>query len=142
MLNNYLNECLYFTASRLDRIITKMAEEEFSKCGLSPTAAYLLMVVYEDEGQSQKIIGEKLHLQPSTVTRVVDALVRKELLRKEVSGRTTFIFSTTKGKELEKGIEECWFALRDRYSALIGQSEADDLTLKMNQINNQLDKTE
>lgn len=142
MLDNYLNECLYFTASRLDRIITKMAEEEFAKSGLSPTAAYLLMVVYEDEGQSQKNIGETLHLQPSTVTRIIDSLVRKDLVQKEVHGRTTLIFSTDKGKELKTLIEECWFSLRNHYSAIIGKVEADEITAKVNQITNQLDKAE
>lgn len=140
MLEIYLNECLYFTASRLDRIITKMAEDEFSKTGLSPTAAYLLMVVYEDEGLSQKKIGETLYLKPSTVTRIVDSLVRKELINKEINGRTTLIFSTDKGKELNTLIHECWFSLRNRYSTIIGKENADEITTKINQINNQLDK--
>ena len=31
MLNTYIKECLYFTANRLSRVITKMAEDEFAK---------------------------------------------------------------------------------------------------------------
>ncbi|RKL66563.1 MarR family transcriptional regulator [Salipaludibacillus neizhouensis] len=139
MLEKYLTECLYFTASRLDRIITKMAEDEFSKTGLSPTAAYLLMVVYEDEGLSQKKIGETLYLKPSTVTRTIDNLVRKELINKEINGRTTLIYSTNKGKELSTLIHECWFSLRDHYSSIIGKEDADEITNKISKINDQLD---
>ncbi len=139
MLKIYLNECLYFTASRLDRIITKMAEDEFSKTGLSPTAAYLLMVVYEDEGLSQKKIGETLNLKPSTITRIIDNLIRKELINKEINGRSTLIFSTVKGKELSTLINECWFSLRNQYSSIIGKEEADEITTKISKINEQLD---
>lgn len=60
MLDNYLKECLYFTSSRLSRIVTKMAEDEFAMSGLSPTYAYLLMAVYDKEGISQKELSEIL----------------------------------------------------------------------------------
>lgn len=54
VLGTYLKECLYFTANRLGRVITKMAEDEFAASGLSPTSAFLLMAVFEKEGISQK----------------------------------------------------------------------------------------
>ena len=54
MLNTYIKECLYFTANRLSRVITKMAEDEFAASGLSPTYAYLLMAVYEKEGSRRR----------------------------------------------------------------------------------------
>lgn len=70
-----MKECLYFTANRLGRIITKMAEDEFAVSGLSPTYAFLLMAVYEREGISQKELCEILHLQPSTITRFIERAV-------------------------------------------------------------------
>ena len=35
--------CLYFTSNKLNRILNKMAEEEFLKTGLSPSHALTLM---------------------------------------------------------------------------------------------------
>jgi DNA-binding MarR family transcriptional regulator len=116
-----------------------MAEEEFAISGLSPTYAYLLMVVYDKEGISQKELGEILHLQPSTVTRLIDKVIGRGLINKELEGRTAHIYATEKGKELEKTIHECWMNLRRRYTDILGESEGDELTLRLDQVSNQLE---
>ncbi|GGD93948.1 MarR family winged helix-turn-helix transcriptional regulator [Paenibacillus nasutitermitis] len=139
MLGTYLKECLYFTANRLSRVITKMAEDEFAVSGLSPTSGFLLMAVYEKEGISQKELGDILHLQPSTVTRLIEKLTVKGLLYNRVEGRMSFIYATDKGKALDDVINQCWNNLRDRYSAILGQQEGDELTLHLYQVSDQLE---
>ncbi|MDF2958901.1 MAG: transcriptional regulator, MarR family protein [Paenibacillus sp.] len=139
MLENYLKECLYFTANRLSRIITKMAEDEFAVSGLSPTYAFLLMAVYEKEGISQKELGEILHLQPSTVTRLIEKLAVKGLIYNRVEGRLSLIYTTDKGKALEDVINRCWTNLRSRYAAILGEKEGDDLTLHLYKVSDQLE---
>lgn len=139
MLENYLKECLYFTANRLGRVITKMAEDEFAVSGLSPTYGFLLMAVYEKEGISQKELGGILHLQPSTVTRLVEKLVSKGMIYNRVEGRLSLIYATDKGKALEDVINQCWNNLRARYSAILGAQEGDELTLHLYKVSDQLE---
>lgn len=138
MLEIYLKECLYFTANRLSRVITKMAEDEFSVSGMSPTSAFLLMAVFEKDGISQKELGQILHLQPSTVTRLIEKLAAKKLLYNRVEGRLSLIFATDKGKAMEDIINECWNNLRSRYAAILGQ-EGDELSLQLYEVSNQLE---
>ncbi|WP_062050453.1 MarR family winged helix-turn-helix transcriptional regulator [Bacillus sp. JCM 19034] len=140
MLNSYLEECLYFTASRLTRVVTRMAEDEFSKTGLSPTYAFLMMAVFDKEGITQKELGETLHLQPSTVTRLIEKLVNKGLIEKKLDGRLTRIYSKDKGRELEELIYESWDSLRDKYNEIIGEKEGDELTLHLSKISKKLEK--
>jgi len=142
MLDNYLKECLYFTASRLSRVVTKMAEDEFSVSGLSPTYAYLLMVVYDKEGISQKELGEILHLQPSTVTRLIERLISRSLIYKKVEGRNSLVYTTDKGKNLQKTIHESWMNLRSRYTDILGEEAGENLTLRLDQVSNQLENKE
>ena len=73
-IEKYLHNCLYFTANSLARRITAMAEEAFGKVGLSPSHAFLVMLVNEQPGISQKELSRALNLAPSTVTRFVDSL--------------------------------------------------------------------
>lgn len=142
MLETYLKECLYFTANRLSRVITKMAEDEFAASGLSPTPAYLMMAVYEKEGISQKELGEILHLQPSTVTRLIEKLIIKGLITNRVEGRLSLIFLTEKGKALEESIYECWNNLRKRYATILGEQEGDELSLQIYKASDQLENIE
>lgn len=141
LLDIYFKECLFFTVNRLSRVITKMAEDEFAVTGISPTSAFLLMCVYEKDGISQKEIGQSLHLQPSTVTRLIEKLVAKNLLYNRVEGRLSLIFATDKGKAMEVVINECWNNLRSRYNIILGK-EGDDLSLQLYEVSNQLEKIE
>ncbi|KEQ23634.1 MarR family winged helix-turn-helix transcriptional regulator [Paenibacillus tyrfis] len=131
MLDNYFKGCLYFSANRLSRLITKMAEEEFSPTGLSPTYAFILMAVYEKEGISQKELAEIVHLHQSTITRLIEKLVGKGFLTNQTSGRTSLFFSTDKGKQLQDIIETCWGNLHKRYAEILGQEKGDALTLEL-----------
>lgn len=141
MLELYFKECLYFTANRLGRVITKMAEEAFAVSGLSPTSAFLLMAVYEKDGISQKELGQILHLQPSTVTRLIEKLAAKSLLYNRTDGRLSLIYVTEKGKALETVIHECWDRLREQYGEILG-NEGDDLSLRLYDASNRLEKIE
>ncbi|MFX4262433.1 MarR family winged helix-turn-helix transcriptional regulator [Pelotomaculum propionicicum] len=128
MIEEYLKNCLYFTASKLARIITKMAEEEFAPTGLSPAYAFLLMIVHERPGISQQELGSALHLTPSTVTRFIDKLEVKGFVTRTVEGKNSLINLTEKGLVLQERIEQAWSSLYDRYSDILGEEEGDSLT--------------
>ncbi|MFC5404558.1 MarR family winged helix-turn-helix transcriptional regulator [Cohnella soli] len=139
MLQVYLKECLYFTANRLGRIVSRMAEDEFASSGMSPTSAFLLMAVFEKDGISQKELGHILHLQPSTVTRLIEKLVAKNLIYNRVEGRLSLIYATDKGKATEEVINECWNNLRRRYVAILGE-EGDALSFRIDEASDRLEK--
>lgn len=126
--NTILHNCLYFTANSLARVITRMAEEEFRTAGLSPSHAFLVMLVNDKPGIGQKELCEQLHLAPSTVTRSIDGMVHKGFLRRQSEGKTTSVFPTESGKELQKPIEAAWQSLHQRYAKVLGLKAGDGLT--------------
>jgi DNA-binding MarR family transcriptional regulator len=123
-----LNNCLYFTANSLARAITRMAEEEFRLTGLSPSSAFLMMLVNDQPGISQKELCEHLHLAPSTVTRFIDALVYKGYLTRRTEGKTSKVYSTQAGQQLSQPIEQAWKRLHQRYASVLGPKKGDALT--------------
>ncbi|MGO4274416.1 MarR family winged helix-turn-helix transcriptional regulator, partial [Paenibacillus sp. TAF58] len=80
MDDDFLQTCLFFTANRLSRSITKMAEEEFAATGLSPMYGYLIRLVNSAPGISQKELAEKLYVTASTLTRFIDKLEGRQLV--------------------------------------------------------------
>ena len=117
-----------------------MAEEEFKHTGLSPSYAFLMMLVNETPGIGQKELAEKLHLAPSTVTRFIDSLANRGFLYREAHGKTSSIFSTDKGLELEEVIGKAWKQFYIRYCEILGNEKAHKLADAIHEANEVLDK--
>ena len=133
-INESLSDCLYFSSNKLARIVRKMAEEEFKITGLSPTYAFLISIVTENSGISQKKIGEKLHMTPSTITRFIDKLENKGLLIRKNDGKNVLIYLTESGSSLQLDINKAWSNLHERYSKILGKNEIKELTQVVNKI--------
>lgn len=137
---SFLHNCLFFTANRLSRAITKMAEEEFASTGLTPMYGYLIRLVNGSPGITQKELSEKLSITPSTLTRFIDKLEGKQLVERQVRGKTVLVNPTPKGKELEDKIREASRNLHLRYKAILGIEAANQLSIDIKLTSEQLEK--
>jgi len=73
--DKYLSKCLYFTSNALARKLTKLAEEAFVPLGISPSYAFLLLLVHENPGITPSALSVELNLDPSTITRLADKMI-------------------------------------------------------------------
>jgi MarR family transcriptional regulator, organic hydroperoxide resistance regulator len=136
----FLHNCLFFTANRLSRAITKMAEEEFAVTGLTPMYGYLIRLVNGVPGISQKELSEKLSITASTLTRFIDKLESKKLVERKVNGKTVLVYPTPKGKELEETIRRASKNLQLRYQAILGTDIADQMSEEIDRTGEKLEK--
>jgi len=136
--STYLHNCLYFTANSLARNIGKMADTAFKETGLSPSHAFMVMLVNEQPGISQKELSEHLGLAPSTLTRFADKLVYKGIIERDQKGKIVRIYPTKEGKALAKPIETAWKQLYKDYSAILGEQKGKDLTALIDTTNARL----
>ncbi|WP_428911836.1 MarR family winged helix-turn-helix transcriptional regulator [Niallia sp. Krafla_26] len=116
-----LSMCLYFTSNRFARYMTKMAEEVFEKLQLSPTYVYLLVIVNQYPGITQKELCEKLSIAPSTSTRFIDKLEKLELVYRRLEWKETNIHLTEKGIVLCEEIDECFDEFYKQYTSILGE---------------------
>ena len=140
MDDGFLRNCLFFTANRLSRSITKIAEEEFASTGLSPMYGYLILLINGKPGSSQKDLAEQLHITPSTLTRFIDKLEAKRLAERKVSGKTVLVYPTDKSKELEGTIRQASKKLHDSYTVLIGDEASSLLSTGIKSASERLEK--
>ena len=136
-----LHRCLYFTANSLARVVSRMADEEFRKTGLSPSHAFLMMLVNDHPGIGQKALCERLHLAPSTVTRFIDTLVYRGYLIRRSDGKASKVFATQAGENLQTVIRDAWKNLHQRYSDILGMERGDALTAEIDAVNRKLSRS-
>ncbi|BBI31360.1 MarR family winged helix-turn-helix transcriptional regulator [Cohnella abietis] len=140
MDDGFLRNCLFFTANRLSRSITRIAEEEFASTGLSPMYGYLILLINGSPGISQKELSEKLSITPSTLTRFMDKLEGKGLAERKVNGKTVQAYPTVKGKELEGTIRQASKRLKESYSEILGFDDGAKLSDEIQAASEQLEK--
>jgi MarR family transcriptional regulator, organic hydroperoxide resistance regulator len=121
--------CLYYSANSLARNITRMAEEEFAVTGLTPSYAFIVMRVNNQPGVLIGDLARIMALTPSTVTRLIEKLERKKLLKRITDGKNTKVYPTRSSKNLEITIIQSWQNLHKRYSKLLGEKNGNRLTL-------------
>jgi len=136
--------CLYFNLNALTRKVNRIWEAEFRQTGLSPPHAYLMRLVLDEPGLSQKQLAEALHLDPSTVTRFVDALAARQLVRRDTSSsdrRSATVFPTREGKRLQKKLEKIGEALFQTLRKRLGDKAFRQLVNSLRETRNVLDDT-
>ena len=131
-------KCMYFASNALARKTEKLALAAWKKADLSPSHAYLLMIVLEDPGVQPGALSMELHLTPSTITRLIEKLEEKKLVVRTSEGKTTSVYPTAKSKEMKSLLQEC---VEDFYKScitLVGKDECVRFLNSMNKISDKL----
>ena len=121
-------KCLYYSSNALARVMTKMAEACFESCGLSPSYAFVVMTVNKNPGLHTGELAEMMMLTPSTITRLLEKLEARELVKRVKEGRNTLVFPTRSSVELNERILLGWQELYKRIAASTLSEEAERLT--------------
>jgi MarR family transcriptional regulator, organic hydroperoxide resistance regulator len=128
------SKCLYFTSNALARKMEKMAVESWKPVDLSPSHAYLLMMVLEEPGLQPGSIAGHLQLTPSTVTRLLDKLEEKKLVVRTTEGKQTNVYPTPKAKALVPELKKCVEHFYKSSTEIFGKDEYNQLISSIHSI--------
>jgi DNA-binding MarR family transcriptional regulator len=132
-----LNGNLFFLTTAFSRKLSREADEVFASVGLSSSHALLLLMIRKNPEIQPSQLAEELHLKPSTITRLVQKLERRQLVRKQPEGRATAIACTSNGKEVAENIDQQWQKLIASKQDQLGERYVEVLS---EMISNALDK--
>jgi MarR family transcriptional regulator, organic hydroperoxide resistance regulator len=129
---------MYFSSHAMARKIEKLANESWKKVELSPSHAYLLMLVIDEPGIQPTSITKQLQLTPSTITRLIEKLEEKKLVVRTTEGKATNVYATPKGKQLQPKLQACLKSFYNNYSTILGKDESAKMVQNMNTITDKL----
>jgi DNA-binding MarR family transcriptional regulator len=132
-------ECLYFTSNALARKVEKMAQENWKKFGLSPSHAYMLLVVVEEPGVQPTMLSEQLQLSPSTITRLIEKLEKSKLVVRTTEGKLTNVYPTPKAKDLYPKMKASAEEFYQKTLKTLGEKESSTLIKSMVKLADKLD---
>ena len=113
--------CLFYSANALARATTRVAEAAFAPTGLAPSSAYVLMTVLREAHTSPGRIAKVMMLDRSTVTRLVEGLERRGLVKRRARGRGVEVSSTAAGLALEEELGRCASEAYARFGKRLGR---------------------
>lgn len=131
-------KCLYFTANALARKTEKLAQQSWKKVGLSPSHAYLLMIVLDKPGEQPGAMATELQLTPSTITRLIEKLEKKKMVIRTTTGKIANVYPTPKAKELLPVLKSCLQEFYTSYCDILGRDESTKLVQEMSIVANKL----
>lgn len=127
--------CLYFNVNALARAVNQIWDEAFAEFDLSPSHAYMLRLILSSPGLTPKQISQELKLEKSTITRFLDAVQKKGLIRrhKGISGdaREQGIYPTKKAEKMAMQLEQKGNVLYRKMLDSIGKNELTSLVAQL-----------
>lgn len=131
-------DCMYFSSNALARKMEKLANESWKKVSLSPSHAYLLMIVLEDAGIQPGALANEMQLTPSTITRLIEKLEEKKLLIRTTEGKIANVYPTPKAKQIYPKLKECLNDYINAYTKLVGKDESLKLLQSMHKLTDKI----
>ena len=109
-------------------LIRSLSSQTFSEknFGITPEQYLILLLIIENEGVYQRQICEMTLKDRANVARIVEILLQKELIKKNIdsNGRRIYkIIATPKGKDLIEKIAPCDASLRKFITREISEEE-------------------
>lgn len=95
--------------AQLNLAISNHINEVLSPYNVNSSNYFYVMKIGKNPGISQHDFNELVHVNPSTITRAVNQLIKKGLVKKTTSPadkRATQLFLTDEGTSINRGIEQ------------------------------------
>jgi MarR family transcriptional regulator, organic hydroperoxide resistance regulator len=124
------DKCIYFNLNALIRDLNRIWDQEFAASGLTAPQGYLLSLVLQKPGLSQKEVGQTMNLDRSTVTRFLESMEKEKLIKREPSahdGRVINVYPTKKAEGLKAELQKAFKGVANKVDEKLKTNDIKDL---------------
>lgn len=117
------DHCLYFNTTALARLLERAWTAAFAELELTPPQAFMLRLVLDRPGLSQRELAAAMTIARPTATRVLDGLEAHRLIRRragEADGREQRIHPTAEAQAIHDDLNAASAQVTRRLKSLLG----------------------
>ena len=106
-----LPETLGYLLAHVCKLHRQRAETLLNEIGLHAGQEMVLTGLWEHEGMTQTELAERVMIRPATVTSMLQRLERAGLVERKTDTkdqRISRVYSTEKGRNMEKAVQDMW----------------------------------
>lgn len=132
-----LEHCLNFVLTKAQQSVHQLFKAELAPYGVTPGQYAILKCLWDENGQTAKQIAERLCLDGSTITGILDRIEQKGLIEKKVDAkdrRALQVLLTKSGQELEKPLTKVIEEANRKALSSIDADRSEDLKKLLQEI--------
>lgn len=119
-----MEQTFHYLSMANHSMVQKKLMERIKNSGLTLGQPKVLDYLGENDGASQKEIAAACHIEPGSLTSILNRMEEKEMIERRIlngNRRTFHVFLTEYGKELQKKVDTAFYEIEKE--ALEGISE-------------------
>ena len=105
-----------FQFSKAANVFRNLLERKMTEIGLHSGQVFVLVELWRTDGQRQIDLASRLRLSPPTVNKILGGLIGSDFVtrgRYEDDARSTRIYLTQKGIDVQEQVEQQWIELEE-----------------------------
>lgn len=125
-----LEECVNYLLTTAQHSVFLKMTEKLSAFDITPVQYAVLYCLWESDKRSPKEIAERLKLENSTISGILERMEKKELIKRSISKedrRFIQVILTKKGEDLKEGVLEAVEQVNNEVLAIFSTDECDRL---------------
>ncbi len=102
-----LEQCVNFVLTKAQNAVQQLFKAELAPYGVTPGQYAVLKCLWDRDGQTAKQLSERLYLDGSTVTGILDRMENKSLINRQPDSkdrRAVRVMLTEKGRALKEPV--------------------------------------
>ncbi|MEL6675796.1 MAG: MarR family winged helix-turn-helix transcriptional regulator [Bacteroidota bacterium] len=137
-------QCINSRLRKMHRMINQVYMARIKPFGLRGSMLSIIFIIGKNPGVNQKTLAERLLLDPSTMSRDLQKLVKKGwvYMEKGQDGRHSALYMTREGYELLEEVSPVWEETHRQFSEILGSfslMQIDQITAAIQQSLPQID---
>ncbi len=115
-----------FLLSQISNTFRDSLDKSLKEIGLHGGQIFILITLWQADGESQISLAQKLNLSTPTINKMVKSLINNDFVRSErcdKDGRVVRVYLTSKGANCRNLVEKQWTALESNFFSHISETE-------------------